>query len=731
MRFSSHPYLAIILSAPVAATLMASLACQSAKKPAAAAPSTQEQAPALVASNGSSTPQQKPAQQKPAQQKSGTKQAAAKQAATKQAAKPTAAKAAGPAVATAEPQSTHLTPREPVVNPAVDPAADLIAAVEKQYKSGEDEYRAGHLEAAKQDFDSAFNRLLGGGIDLHSDDRLQHELDRVLEGINGLELAALQQGDGFSEQKSEPAPIDEANELNPPVDQNIKAKAEAEIKNTRSDLPLVMTDQVAGFINYFSGRGRGTLEHGLARSGRYEDMIRRVLRQEGVPQELIYLAQAESGFHALAVSRAGARGMWQFMGSRAKGYGLERSWWVDDRQDPEKATHAAAHHLHDLYNEFGDWYLAMAAYNSGPGTVQSAVKRTGYADFWQLYNRNVLPKETRNYVPIIVAVTIMAKNPAQYGLDSVVKDKAVPYDTVKINYPIDLRLAAECVDASASDLLDLNPSLLRLTTPKNHSFDLHLPAGTKDKFQSSVASIPADKRVWWRYHRVQGTETLASVARTYHTTARAIAEVNDLTDRPANGMLSPDTRLIIPVAASKQSDTSTYAHATTRYKVRRGDTVESVAENFGVSVKMLRVWNRLKGDSLAGRKVLYLHLPVTATRVETQVASARPVRTNHAPSAPAAADHSAAIHAASTHTASTHVASTHAASVQSASSESSHRAETQPTTTNAVLHHKVKAGETLFSIASSYNTSVTALKRDNRDVAILRPGMILVVRDSH
>jgi membrane-bound lytic murein transglycosylase D len=728
MRFSSHPYLAIILSAPVAATLMASLACQSAKKPAAAAPSTQAQAPALVASNGSSTPQQKPAQQK-----SGTKQAAAKQAGTKpkQAAKPKVAKAAGPAVATAEPQSTHLTPREPVVNPAVDRVADLIAAVEKQYKSGEDEYRSGHLEAAKQDFDSAFNRLLGSGIDLHSDDRLQHELDRVLEGISGLEIAALQQGDGFSEQKSEPAPIDEANELNPPVDQNVKAKAEAEIKNTRSDLPLVMTDQVAGFINYFSGRGRGTLEHGLARSGRYEDMIRRVLRQEGVPQELIYLAQAESGFHALAVSRAGARGMWQFMGSRAKGYGLERNWWVDDRQDPEKATHAAAHHLHDLYNEFGDWYLAMAAYNSGPGTVQSAVKRTGYADFWQLYNRNVLPKETRNYVPIIVAVTIMAKNPAQYGLDSVVKDKAVPYDTVKINYPIDLRLAAECVDASASDLLDLNPSLLRLTTPKNHSFDLHLPAGTKDKFQSSVASIPADKRVWWRYHRVQGTETLASVARTYHTTARAIAEVNDLTDRPANGMLSPDTRLIIPVAASKQSDTSTYAHATTRYKVRRGDTVESVAENFGVSVKMLRVWNRLKGDSLAGRKVLYLHLPVTATRVETQVASARPVRTNHAPSAPAAADHSAAIHAASTHTASTHVASTHAASVQSASSESSHRAETQPTTTNAVLHHKVKAGETLFSIASSYNTSVTALKRDNRDVAILRPGMILVVRDSH
>ena len=202
----------------------------------------------------------------------------------------------------------------------------------------------------------------------------------------------------------------------------------------------------------------------------------------------------------------------------------------------EKATRAAAHHLKDLYAEFGDWYLAMAAYNSGPGTVQSAVKRTGYADFWELYRRNVLPKETRNYVPIIVAVTIMAKNPAQYGLDSVVKDKPVPYDTIKIDYPIDLRLVAECVDATTSDLLDLNPSLLRMTTPRvtepGQEFDLHLPAGTAAKFETAVAAIPADKRVWWRYHKVQDGETLASMARTYHTTAKAIAEANDLDVSP-------------------------------------------------------------------------------------------------------------------------------------------------------------------------------------------------------
>ncbi len=685
MRFTSHPYLAIVLSAPVAAALLTTAGCGGAPKTASAKPPARAQAPAIAASKPTT-------QTVPGAPKSGVAKSGAPNKTNEQNSQPVNPFAAQAAVA---PAAQPVAP----VQAAADPVTELIAAAETLRQSGEESYQAGNLDAAKQDYDAAFNKLMQSGFDIHGDERLQHELDRVLEGISGVKLASLPQGDGTEEQKSEPAPIDEANELNPTADANVKAKAEAELKITHSDLPLVMTDQVAGFINHFSGRGRGTLQQGLARSGRYEEMIRRILREEGVPEELIYLAQAESGFHPLAVSRVGARGMWQFMGSRAKGYGLERNWWVDDRQDPEKATRAAAHHLKDLYHQFGDWYLAMAAYNSGPGTVQSAVKRTGYADFWELYNRNVLPKETRNYVPIIVAVTIMAKNPAQYGLDSVVKEKPMVYDTVKINYPIDLRLAAECVDASASDLLDLNPSLLRLTTPKNHSFDLHLPVGTAEKFETAVAAIPADKRVWWRYHRVQGTETLASIARIYHATSKSIAEANDLGDQTTNGFLSPDTRLIIPVAASKQSDTSTYAHATTHYKIRHGDTVESIAENFGVSVKMLRVWNRLKGDNLAGRRVLYLHLPITAPSVDTQVAS----------------DHSSKSSKRKARS-----ASHSAAGKQAATSE---------TSASAVLHHKVKAGETLYSIASSYNTSVTALKRDNRDVAVLRPGMILLVRD--
>src|SRR6516165_9196695 len=330
---------------------------------------------------------------------------------------------------------------QPKPKPVNDPVDALIAQAEKALAAGQANYAAGHLEAAKENFDRAFNLLLSSNLDVRGDERLDREFSKLVESVNQLELAAMRQGDGFTEPRSEPAPIDEANDVTFPVDPNIRAKAEAEIKVTKSDLPLVLNDEVAMFINYFSSpRGHATLEHALARAGRYRDMILRILKEEGVPQDLIYLAQAESGFQPLALSRAGARGMWQFMATSATPYGLQRTWWLDDRQDPEKATRAAARNLKDLYNQFGDWYLAMAAYNCGASNVQHAVERTGYADFWELYQRGVLPQETRNYVPIILAVTIMAKNPAQYGLEHITPEPSQQMDHVTIDYPVDLRL---------------------------------------------------------------------------------------------------------------------------------------------------------------------------------------------------------------------------------------------------------------------------------------------------
>ena len=292
--------------------------------------------------------------------------------------------------------------------PKVDPAQATLANSEREYQAGEENSKAGNLEAAKQNFDNAFNILLQGPVAVKSDERLQAEFDEIVEATHQLELQSPKEGDASVEQKAEPAPIDEANEVTFPVDPNVKAKGEEELKDIHSDLPLVMNDYVAGYLNFFATRGHGTAERALTRAGRYREMIERIFKEEGVPQDLIYLAQAESGFEPLALSRAGARGMWQFIAARGKAYGLERNWWLDERQDPEKSTRAAARHLKDLYKEFGDWYLAMAAYNSGPMNVQQAVRRTGFADFWELYKRNVLPKETKNYVPIILAMAIVA-----------------------------------------------------------------------------------------------------------------------------------------------------------------------------------------------------------------------------------------------------------------------------------------------------------------------------------
>jgi peptidoglycan lytic transglycosylase D len=577
-----------------------------------------------------------------------------------------------------------------------DPVADLVVRVEKEYQEGLLNYQAGKTDAAKEHFDNAINDLLASHLDIRSDERLQTEFDRIVEGVNRLNLDG-QNADNEAQQKSEPAPIDETNALTPSADPNVKAKAQAEIKSTHSDLPLMMTDQVAGYISYFSNRGRGTFERAFARSGRYHDMMVSILKQEGVPQDLIYLAQAESGFHPLAVSRVGARGIWQFMGSRARGYGLSHNMWVDDRQDPEKSTRAAARHLKDLYNQFGDWYLAMAAYNSGPGTVQAAVKRTGYADFWELYRRNVLPRETRNYVPIILAVTIMTKNLSQYGFDDVSMDFPAKYDSVSINYPVDLRLVAQCVGSTQAELQELNPSLLRLTTPRQGTFELHLPAGTREQYQTAIAAIPTDMRLWWRYHTVQSGDTLASLSRAYRIPSKSIAQANHLEGTE----LEADARVIIPFAPSKHfNDTGSYARRITRYRVHSGDTVETVAENFGVPPQMVRRWNGLRGDSLRGRKVLALHLPVTPSGQEAEVASAR--------------------------TSAKHGKKTAQTSSNKRSAASAAQSDSSPEA--AVVRHKVKYGETLYSIANTYKTTVAALKRDNQNVGVLRPGMILIVQ---
>src|SRR5258707_9063341 len=391
----------------------------------------------------------------------------------------------------------------------------LIEIVKAKFASGEANYKAGHLAAARRDFDDAVDWMLESGYDPNSDPKLSELFHQVTDTIYAYELQAFRAGDGFSEAPAVPAPIDEVAEMTSPGDPRLKERAEEAAKSISHDLPLTVNDQVLPFLNFFqTPRGRVIVETRLRRAGRYRDMISRVLQEEGLPQDLIYLAQAESAFQPLALSRAGARGIWQFVAWRGNQYGLRHTWWVDERQDPEKATHAAARHLRDLYAIYGDRDLAMAAYNCGPGNVQKGIERTGYADFWELYRRNVLPRETKNYVPIIVALTLIAKDAAHYGIQAEPEAPA-PSDVVKPGRAIDLRLVAETIDVDVETLRTLNPSLLRLATPDDPSFELHLPAGTTERCSAAIADIPADKWVSWRRHRVEAGETLTLNPRKY------------------------------------------------------------------------------------------------------------------------------------------------------------------------------------------------------------------------
>jgi membrane-bound lytic murein transglycosylase D len=514
-------------------------------------------------------------------------------------------------VAAAAAQAPVELPLLPVVNPPrrqyvwlLSPVPDgkdyLIQKVKEKFSSGEQNFKAGHLEAARKDFDDAVDWMLESGYDPDGDPKLSELFHRIVDTVYAYELQAFRAGDGFSEAPAVPAAIDEVAEMTFPVDPRLKERAEEAAKNISHDLPLTVNDEVLSFLNFFqTPRGRTIVETGLRRSGRYREMISRVLREEGVPQDLIYLAQAESAFQPLALSRAGARGIWQFVAYRGHEYGLRRTWWIDERQDPEKATRAAAQHLRDLYKLFGDWYLAMAAYNCGPGNVQKGIERTGYADFWELYKRNVLPRETRNYVPIILALTLIAKDAAHYKIQAD-PEAAVPTDVVKPGRAIDLRLVAETIDADVETLRALNPSLLRFATPDDPAFELHLPQGTAQRFSAEIADIPADKWVSWRRHRVEAGETFTSIGKKYHVTPAAIAAANNLERSAA---LDAGEKLIIP-ATQPPSETK---RRLVSYRVRRGDTLGGIADHFSVNSEDIRKWNRLKSNRVSRGMVLRIY----------------------------------------------------------------------------------------------------------------------------
>ena len=508
-----------------------------------------------------------------------------------------------------QPQPAAPAPQPIVSTAEQQKVRQLIQQVEAAYASGEADYRKGMLPEAKSQFDHAVDLMLSSGIDIRGDSQLSDEFDHIVDKVNALESEALKQGNGFAPQV-EATPAEAASDVTFAVDPNLVAKATADLATTKSDLPLVMNDYVAAFINFFanSQRGHATLLRSFERAGRYRAMIQRAMADEGVPQDLIYLAVAESGFQPRAVNRAShAGGIWQFM--PYGDYGLTRNSYVDERFDPEKSTRAYARYMKFLYSQLGDWYLAMAAYDWGAGNVQRAVEKTGYADFWELYKRHNLPGETQNYVPEILAAIIIANHPTQYGFDDVTLDPPVLTDNVTVNYSIDLRLVSDLVGAPVDEIEALNPSLLRMATPLDASFDLHLPAGTATLFDQRVAAIPESKRSSWRYHVVATGDTVASVAREYHVQPETLASANQLAE---SGSLQGVDAVVVPVAP----EAAPSAHRGL-YTVRRGDTLITIADRFGVSLAELRHWNNLSGIRVEPGRRLHVAEPVAVRRVSS------------------------------------------------------------------------------------------------------------------
>lgn len=380
-------------------------------------------------------------------------------------------------------------------------------------------------------------------------------------------------------------------------------------------------DRVQYYLDFFLGKGRERMGIWLQRMPRYEGMIRARLQEDGVPGDLVYLALIESGFSNAATSRAKAVGMWQFMKGTARGYGLRVDSWVDERRDPYRATDAAVRHLKSLNQRFGSWYLAAAAYNAGAGKVSRGLVRlpdddeesdslNSDAAFFRLYDTKFLRRETKDYVPKLIAAALIAKEPARYGF-SVVPAEPTAYDSIVVPTMTSLDVIARLADTTVAAIRELNPQYLRLATPPGVASVVRIPAGRGPATVAGYAELPASKRVTFLEHVVARGETMGGIANRYHVSLRFLTDANP---RVNAKRLRPGQRLVVPtggalstsVARRMADPVEPAASSPSGYhRVRRGETLSGIASDFGVSARQLRDWNGLGADARlrAGQRI--------------------------------------------------------------------------------------------------------------------------------
>ncbi len=462
------------------------------------------------------------------------------------------------------------------------------------------------------------------------------------------------------------------------------------------DIPIVLNDRVKKSIIYFQTVARDAFNKYLRRSRKYTPMMKRMLAEHGLPLDLIYLSLIESGFNPRAYSWARASGLWQFISSTGRLYGLNRNWWMDERRDPIKSTDAACRHLKDLYNEFGCWELAMAAYNGGSGRVRRTIKKQKTIDFWKMR----LKRQTMDYVPLIMAATIIAKDPAKYGFNEIEFEREVVWDEVIVDRCLDLSVVSKAVDCSLKEMKDLNPELLRKYTPPNaKKYTLKIPQGTKAEFLKAYPSMPSPKETSWVRHKIKRGETVSTIASRYGVSQYAIFEANNLSRR---SRIYAGKTLIVPVPLDREYRAATsrkkgdYKARNSVYSVRSGDTMWDIARAFGTSVSALRRINYIERGSriYVGQT---LKIPSSATRL---------AKKNVLNSKPSGSTASVA--------------------------KSSNKSGSQINRTGKGTY-KVRRGDTLWDIARRFGTTTAGIRRLNgldRSSRIY-PGQVLAVSASN
>jgi len=503
---------------------------------------------------------------------------------------------------------------------ASNSVAETLARADAHLEAGRKEAAAGHLNRAREEFDRAVEVYLTAPGGAFSNPRLAEAYRRTLESVHLWEIESLAAGDGFAEQQSEPAVIDEVEALEvagAPASEDSRRTAEQAVAAEENDFPVELNDRVLACIDLYTGPLRDWFGAALARGGRYLPRIREILAEEGLPKDLAYLALVESAFKPNALSRAKARGVWQFIPATGRRYGLDQDWWVDERSDPEKATRAAARYLKDLHAMFGDWNLAMAGYNAGENKVIRGIKKYDTNDFWELAKTRALRRETKNYVPLIHAAIVVAKAPEKYGFD--VEPEAHPaFQTVAVDGAVDLRFISECAGSTLETVRLLNPALRRMATPSGRSYDLRVPEGSATSVAECIASVPPEKRLRFRVHVVARGDTLSGIAGRYGVRTADLASANGISVKkrlsiglelmvPSEPRAVPERRATARAARVAAAEPGAGAGTRIAYRVRRGDTLVGIASQFGTTVRDLQSWNRLRGSRITAGDTLTVY----------------------------------------------------------------------------------------------------------------------------